>query len=126
MSDGMIRKTLSMQTAQQMAVAAIAIQRCVLRTGHAPSALSALVPDYLSSLPSDCMDGKPLRYRLQPNGGFMLYSVGEDGKDDGGDSSMIPDKQNYRRIWDGKDAVWPAVATEAEAAKALIEQQKGK
>jgi len=39
---------------------------------------------------------------------------------------MIPDRQNYRRIWDGKDAVWPAAATEAEAAKALIEQQKDK
>jgi len=61
-SDDMIRKTLVMQTQQQMELAAIAIYRYRLKTGHLPVNLSDLVPDYLPALPQDFMDGKPLRY----------------------------------------------------------------
>jgi hypothetical protein len=30
------------------------------------------------------MDGQPLRYRPNPDGTFLLYSVDLDGRDDGG------------------------------------------
>ena len=80
--------------------------------------LTALVPDYLEQLPRDPMDGKTLRYHVLSNDSFTLYSVGVDGKDDGGKVTLRSDKKDYRRIWDGIDAVWPVPATDKEAAEA--------
>jgi hypothetical protein len=60
------------------------------------------------------MDGKPIKYRLNDDGSFRLYSVGEDGKDDGGDASLLPEKANTRNLWYRKDYVWPAPATAEE------------
>ena len=115
----MIRRELSIQTQQQMALAAIAIERYRLKKGRIPSELAALVPEYLPLLPRDYMDGKPLRYRLGSNGGFQLYSVGQDGKDNGGDPASRPDTSHHPQIWDGRDAVWPTPATTEEAEKSL-------
>ncbi len=118
-SDLTIHKTLGAQTQQCLAVTAIALRRFHLRTGKLPSDLNALVPDYLHELPRDFMDGGILRYRLTARGGFILYSVGEDGHDDGGDPSLRTDKKRYRQIWDGRDAIWPSPATSAETAEAM-------
>ena len=118
-NDTEIHRAICAQVQQQMAVAAIAISRYRLQTGTLPADLSALIPKYLPSLPRDSMDGKALRYRLQPGAGFVLYSVGEDGKDDGGDAALRNDKKKYRQIWDGRDAVWPAPATDEEVAVAM-------
>jgi hypothetical protein len=123
-SDNMIRKELSVQTQQQMALAAIAIERYRLKKGHLPSELSVLVPEYLSAVPRDSMDGKALRYRLAANGSFQLYSVGYDGKDNGGDPTLRPGTSRYPQIWDGRDAVWPAPATADEAEKSLLLEHK--
>jgi hypothetical protein len=119
-ADSMIRKTLEVQTQQQMALTVLGIQRYRLRTGRLPAQLSELVPEYLAALPHDFMDGKALRYRQRPGeDDFLLYSVGEDGKDDGGDPAQQADKKVYRQIWDGRDAVWPSAATAEEARLAV-------
>ena len=115
--DRIIFRALSSQTQQQMAIAAIAIQRYRLKTGEFPPALDALIPAYLPQLPQDRMDGKTLRYRRKTEGGFLLYSAGEDGKDDGGNPGLPTDKKEYRKIWDGMDAVWPMAATREETMK---------
>jgi hypothetical protein len=114
-----IRRTLFMQVQQQMAISGIAVCRYRLRFGQPPSDLNALVPDLLQAPPRDSMDGKTLRYRALPDGGFVLYSVGEDGKDDGGNPAPSVDRKDYRQIWDGRDAVWPAAATDEEASAAM-------
>jgi hypothetical protein len=52
-----------------------------------PSALSELSPQYLQTVPMDPFGGgpnKPLRYRLNPDGRFLLYSLGPDLTDNGG------------------------------------------
>jgi len=50
-----------------------------------PARLEALVPDYLAALPLDPYSSKPLVYRPSEDGAeFVLYSVGENRKDDGG------------------------------------------
>jgi len=118
-TDAVARKTLFLQTQQQMVVTAIALTRYESRTGKLPADLDALVPSFLPTLPKDWMDGKTLRYRARPEGGFVLYSAGEDGKDDGGDP--VPRKPNttHRQIWDGRDAVWPVAATAEEAEAAM-------
>jgi hypothetical protein len=119
-TDSVIRRTLEAQTQQQMALTVLGIQRYRLQTGRLPTQLSELVPECLTVLPHDFMDGKALRYRLRPgDDGFLLYSVGEDGKDDGGDPAWQGEKKNYRRIWDGRDAVWPSAATAQEAELAV-------
>jgi hypothetical protein len=70
-------------------------------------------------MPQDFMNGKALSYRLRPgDDDFLLYSVGEDGKDDGGDPTPTADK-NYRQMWNGRDAVWPSAAS-AEEAKVAV------
>jgi len=118
-TDAMIRRTLIAEMEQAMAVTAIAINRYRLRTGTLPAKLSALVPEYLSTLPRDAMDGRTLRYGILSENTFTLHSVGEDGKDEGGNPALMPDRKGYHRIWDGRDAVWPAPATDEEAVAAM-------
>ncbi len=52
-------------------------------TGHYPAKLDDLAPKYLAAIPADLFSGKPLIYRPTANG-YLLYSVGVNGKDDGG------------------------------------------
>jgi hypothetical protein len=49
-----------------------------------PACLADLVTNYLSKLPQDPFSGSPLVYRQKPGTGWLLYSVGPDGVDDGG------------------------------------------
>ena len=51
--------------------------------GRLPASLAELTPDYLAEVPIDPHSGRALVYRLRA-GTFELYSVGPDGKDDGG------------------------------------------
>lgn len=53
--------------------------------GKYPVKLEELVPKYLKSVPNDLFSGQPMIYRLTDNG-YLLYSVGQNGKDDGGRS----------------------------------------
>ncbi|MHC4092328.1 MAG: hypothetical protein ACYSVY_18995, partial [Planctomycetota bacterium] len=43
-----------------------------------------LVPQYLEAIPSDPYVGRPLCYRRQDSGDYLLYSVGPNEIDDGG------------------------------------------
>ncbi len=110
------------ETRREMTVAAIAIERHRLRTGKLPSDLAAVVPEYLPQLPHDWMDGNPLRYHPKADGTFILYSVGADGHDDGGDPKPA-DRPRALSMWDGRDAVWPQPATKAEVAAAEVRRQ---
>lgn len=52
--------------------------------GAYPTTLQALAPGYLPAVPVDPLsDDKPLQYRLTGKS-YVLYSIGPDGKDDGG------------------------------------------
>ncbi len=55
--------------------------------GSYPSKLDELAPKYLKALPNDLFTAKPLIYRPSTDG-FLLYSVGPNGKDDDGQGSM--------------------------------------
>ena len=89
-----------------MTLTAIALKRYQLHTGQFPATLPELQPDFLAEVPHDWVDGKPLRYRVNPDGTYTLHSVGRDRRDDGGDPSSI-DPPRLASIWDGRDAVWP-------------------
>ncbi|HPY30305.1 MAG TPA: hypothetical protein PLT00_09860 [Verrucomicrobiota bacterium] len=111
-----VRRSMRAETDRALCIAAIALQRHFIRHGNYPNQLEALVPEFLSSVPVDYMDGQPIKYRLNPDGSFTLYSVGEDGKDDGGDMSL-PEGSKSRDLWRRKDYVWPAPATPEEVTE---------
>jgi hypothetical protein len=111
---GTVLKAAKLETDRSLALSAIGLKRYSLRYGKLPENLTVLVPEFLPAVPVDFMDGKPIKYRLNPDGSFTLYSVGEDGNDDGGDSSLPPEVKNAHDLWRRRDCVWPAPATEEE------------
>jgi len=75
------RKSASLRAAQ----IALAVRRFQAAQGRMPTALEELVPEYLDTVPVDPFDGQPLRYVRRDGSGFAVYSVGPDGRDNGGD-----------------------------------------
>src|SRR5205807_8846261 len=91
-------KAARIETQRELVVTAIALKRYQLRHGRLPPDLKSMVPEYLSQTPKDFMDGRELRYRPNAEGGFLLYSVNEDGKDDGGDATLPKDRQDPHNL----------------------------
>lgn len=111
-----IQQKASMTEAQrELAVAAIAIKRYQLRHGRLPDNLEALVPEFLSALPRDWFAGAPLHFAPRGDASFLLYSVGADGVDDGGDARP-KDPAAKPTFVRGRDLVWPQPASAAEIA----------
>ena len=104
---------------RSLCVTAIALAQWRLQHHSYPAGLAELVPEFVPESPVDIVDGAPLRYRLNEDGSFLLYSVGENGVDDGGAPafpSQIGLGINPTHWWRGRDAVWPRPATQNEAA----------
>jgi hypothetical protein len=55
-----------------------------LTHGKLPENLDALVPEFLDKVPVDAFDGQPLHYSPDRK---IVYSVGQNLKDDGGNDS---------------------------------------
>jgi hypothetical protein len=72
------------QASVALARTAIALERYRLAHGEFPDSLDPLAPQFIAKLPSDVIGGQPLKYRRNPDGRFVLYSVGWNGTDDGG------------------------------------------
>ena len=66
---------------------ALASQQFQRIHGEFPSSMEQLVPKFLDSVPIDLMDasGASLHYRREADGTAVVWSVGVDGVDDGGD-----------------------------------------
>jgi hypothetical protein len=78
-----LRSSATAQAAHAAAVVAVAMTRFRIDRGSYPSKLEELVPTYLEEIPADPFDGKPLRL-ISKDGQWIVYSIGPDGKDDGG------------------------------------------
>jgi len=104
--------TMKNLTLHQMVIGAVALKRYELRHGQLPQSLASLAPEFLREPPCDFMDGQSLRYRLNSDGSFTLYSVGEDGRDDGGNPLPAISEKNPQNPspWAGRDWVWPQAA----------------
>jgi hypothetical protein len=112
-----LRKAAMVQTARNVVVTAIALKRYELEHQQLPNTLDELVPEFLKSVPTDYMDGQPLRYRRNADGTFLLYSVGENGQDDGGNPAFPKYFRSSNYYWQNSEAldwVWPQPATEQE------------
>jgi hypothetical protein len=116
-SGAALRKAARIQTARNVVVIAIALKRYELKHQQLPNTLDELIPEFLKSVPTDYMDGQPLRYRRNGDGTFLLYSVGENGQDDGGNPAFPKYFQSSNYYWQDSEAldwVWPQPATKQE------------
>jgi hypothetical protein len=110
------KRAAAFETYRSLTLAVIALKRHWLRFGQWPEKLEVLVPEFLPQLPMDYFAGQPPCYRRNNDDTFTLYSVGENGKDDGGEA-----RDSERKLpgdpWRGLDFVWPWPATVAEIAE---------
>lgn len=83
------------QTWVDEAQVACALERYRLANGAYPESLDALAPQFIDRLPHDLFTGKPFRYQLTPDAGYLLYSVGWNRTDDGG----VPGAGNLDGDW---------------------------
>jgi hypothetical protein len=103
-----VEKAVSIECLRNLAITAIALKRYhQANSGDYPRTLDQLVPRFLSEIPVDPFDGKPLRYRRETKDRFMLYSIARDGIDDGGDPIPPASKTRARFMTHGRDIVWP-------------------
>jgi hypothetical protein len=113
---------------RRIIITAIALERYHGKHGSYPKSLAELEPGFLKNPSVDFMDGQPLRYRLNDDGHFQLYSVGLDCMDNGGEM-----RQPHRRNLDfensnpfgqnlQEDIIWPLPASEA-AVQALRHEE---
>jgi len=81
------------QESADLARVAIALERYRLAHGEYPESLDTLAPQFIAKLPHDIINGQPLHYHRDPpspgsgaaSGQFVLYSVGWNETDDGGE-----------------------------------------
>jgi hypothetical protein len=128
-SFSLLRRGLATETAKNMVITVIALRRYQLRHAQLPTTLKDLVPELLKTVPIDWTDGQPLRYRTNSDGTFLLYSVGENGRDDGGNPApergkMREDGSSYWQNPYALDRVWPQPATPEEIQKYYTDQAK--
>jgi hypothetical protein len=108
------KKIMMIETSRQLVVTVIALERYKRHHGNYPAELASLVPDWVSALPQDPVNGQPLRYRLNDDGTFTLYSIGEDGVDNGADASNANPASTSFHWQQGRDWVWPKPASKEE------------
>jgi hypothetical protein len=65
-----------------------ALKRHRLAQGEYPATLANLVPAFLNEVPRDLIRGQPLVYRRLEDQSFLLYSIGWNGVDNGGQSGF--------------------------------------
>ena len=99
------------ESKRRLLVTAFALERYRLQSGTYPQSLVELRPKLLTEQLLDFMDGKPLHYSAT-NGYFLLYSVGLDCEDQGGDMTRIKHwhEENGSRgysLGPENDLVWP-------------------
>jgi len=85
-----LRRIAQLRTAR----AGLALERYRLAMGKLPDMLGELVPAYLDAVPMDPFDGAELRYKRLEKG-YVVYSIGQDGSDDGGREKGKGKKQNW-------------------------------
>jgi hypothetical protein len=77
---------------------ACSLERYRLAQRQYPETLDALLPQFIEQLPHDLIGGQPLIYRRTSAGGYLLYSVGWNEKDDGGLSGNSVEEGDW--VWE--------------------------
>jgi hypothetical protein len=86
-----VRKLAAIQVSVDLARVACALERYRLAHGEYPETLDELSPQLIAKVPHDIINGQPLHYRRTDSGQFILYSVGWNETDDGGQVVLTKD-----------------------------------
>jgi hypothetical protein len=97
-------KLANAQGLTDLAAVACALERWRLANSSYPNALPVLTPRFLQKIPDDLVSGEPLHYQKLEDGQFLLYSVGWNEVDDGGEIAFLASGQGTE-IQEG-DWVW--------------------
>ena len=81
---GVAEKIVFTQTFLQSLATACAVERYRMAHGRLPATLEDLVPDFLTSLPTDPLTGKPLCYKPSESSSYLIYGTGWDQRDNDG------------------------------------------
>lgn len=73
------------QTSVDLARLACALERFRQANGSFPESLDVLAPMFIRNIPRDVVNGQPLHYRRTEGDNFLLYSIGWNEQDDGGE-----------------------------------------
>jgi len=103
-SDHLTRVFAFSQVTIDEAQVACALERYRLANQQYPEQLAALAPQYMAKLPPDVVSGKQLIYHRDLPNHFVLYSVGWNGTDDGGNPN---DPQIADNCTMADDWLWP-------------------
>jgi hypothetical protein len=79
-----VKKFAAVQASIDLARVACALERSRLAHDEYPETLEVLAPQFIAQVPHDIINGQPLHYRRMDDGNFVLYSVGLNERDDGG------------------------------------------
>jgi len=90
----LFQKSAVAQAGVDQTVLACALERYRAANGRFPETLAAVAPQFIDKVPVDVCTGQPLKYRLEADGRFLLYSVGWNEKDDGGTVAMEKGSQS--------------------------------
>jgi hypothetical protein len=114
---GILRMKSRIQTESAATRALVALKAFKAATGRLPQTLDELMPAYLPAVPLDDFDGQPIRYSPQKG---IVYSVGENLKDDGGmtrdearqwwmakNFGAVPPEDTTFESWDQPDMSYP-------------------
>jgi hypothetical protein len=77
-------KLAHMQSSIDMTRVVCSLERYHLAHNEYPKTLDLLAPQFISQIPHDIIGGQPLHYRRTDDNKFLLYSIGWNETDDGG------------------------------------------
>ena len=97
------RKIAAIQASIDLARVACALERYRLAHGEYPETLDQLAPQFIVQIPHDIIGGQPLHYRRTDDGQFVLYSIGWNETDHGGQIAFTKsgsfDRDNSDWVW---------------------------
>lgn len=93
-ADSVVSGEAFQSTHDQLMHLALALGRYRLAEGHYPDSLNSLVPRFVPELPADAYGNETFGYR-KTDQGFLLYSFGLNGVDDGGSHHDMEIFQGY-------------------------------
>jgi hypothetical protein len=90
------KKPAVAQTGVDQTVTACALERYRMANTKYPETLDVLVPKFMDKVPLDVCNGEPMKYHRTDDGRFLLYSVGWNCTDDGGE--IVPQHSTKLRV----------------------------